>query len=268
MRNRITGGLCALVLCAALALPAGAKGATVEINGVPLDATEGWVEGGTSYVTLSGLCRVVQEYELGWDGSRAKLAGRGVELTARPGDLYIQSNDRALYLPSGVRVAAGRTALPAQVVIQALGGQVQWDGATATARLTLGRTQPQKGEYGAEDLYWLSRIIYAESGGEPLLGQIAVGNVVLNRVKSSQYPNTIKGVVFDTQYGTQFEPVSNGTVYNDPSDTSVLAAKLALEGADVVGHSLYFFAPALSQGTWIVNNRTYHKTIGCHQFYL
>ena len=64
------------------------------------------------------------------------------------------------------------------------------------------------------------------------------------------------------------EPVENGSVYLEPVPASVLAAKLCLEGASVVGECMYFFAPALSPGTWIVNNRTYSTTIGCHRFYL
>ena len=65
----------------------------------------------------------------------------------------------------------------------------------------------------------------------------------------------------------QFEPVSNGTIYNAPTAQSVLAARLALNGTDMVGDCLYFFAPALSPGTWIRENAEYHTTIGCHQFY-
>ena len=57
-------------------------------------------------------------------------------------------------------------------------------------------------------------MISAESQGEPLVGQLAVGNVVLNRVAHQNYPDTIREVVFDDHYGVQFEPVSNGTVYD------------------------------------------------------
>ena len=66
--------------------------------------------------------------------------------------------------------------------------------------------------YDADVVYWLSRIISAESRGEPLIGQIAVGNVVLNRVRSSAFPNTVWGVIFDRKWGVQFSPVSNGTI--------------------------------------------------------
>lgn len=118
------------------------------------------------------------------------------------------------------------------------------------------------------DLYWLSRIISAESRGEDMTGQIAVGNVVLNRVKSAEFPNTIPSVIFDRKHDVQFTPVSNGTVYLPPTAQSIQAAKRALNGENTAGKALYFYAPALSQGTWINANRTYLKTIGCHRFYL
>ena len=95
-----------------------------------------------------------------------------------------------------------------------------------------------------------------------------MGNVVLNRVASREFPNTIPGVIFDRVDGVQFEPVSNSTVYNTPTAQSVEAAKRVLNGERVVGNALYFYAPALSQGVWINANRTYYTTIGCHRFYL
>ena len=118
------------------------------------------------------------------------------------------------------------------------------------------------------DLYWLSRIISAESQGESLTGQIAVGNVVLNRVKSAEFPNSIPAVIFDRKHDVQFTPVSNGTVYLPPTAQSVEAAKRALSGESTAGGAMYFYAPALSQGVWINANRTYLMTIGCHRFYL
>ena len=82
------------------------------------------------------------------------------------------------------------------------------------------------------------------------------------------FPGTIRDVIFDVKYAVQFEPVSNGTIYQEPTERSVLAAKMVLNGTEAVGESLYFYAPALSQGAWINQNRTYYTTIGCHKFYL
>ena len=161
-----------------------------------------------------------------------------------------------------VTVENGATYVPLRLVGEALGCQVEWDpylrGATVTS---------PGAAYDAGELYWLSRIICAESGAESMSGQIAVGNVILNRVRNGSFPNTVEGVIFDRKDAVQFEPVSNGRIYLPPTSQSVEAAKRALDGENVVGSALYFYAPALSQGTWINANRPYQQTIGCHRFY-
>ena len=263
MNRRWKGAVAALLT--ALTITTTAFGAEVVVGDTALPAHQAWVENGTSYITLRAFA-ARSGYALSWDGAQARLSGGGLELTARPGDLYVTANGRPLYVAEGVRVVDGATVLPLRVLADAAGADLTWDG--SAARLDWGQTAPARAAYNSEDLYWLARVISAESRGESLLGQMAVGNVVLNRVKSKQFPNTIKGVVFDKKNGVQFEPVSNGTIYNAPTDSALLAAKLCLEGAEVVGDCLYFFAPALSRGTWIVSNRTYHTTIGCHRFYL
>lgn len=122
--------------------------------------------------------------------------------------------------------------------------------------------------YTSTDLYWMSRIINAEAEAEPYEGKVAVGNVILNRVKSSQFPNTVKGVVFEYYNGIpQFSPVADGTIYNTPNADSIKAAKAVFAGTNVVGNATYFFNPDKSAGTWIVNNKTYVKRIGNHVFY-
>jgi len=265
MNPRWKTALAALAAVFALQMPASAAG--VEVDGTALAADQGWIERGTSYITLRAY-ESVTDYVLSWDGSSAWLTGDGLQLQARPGQSYITVNGRALYVEGGVRVVNGRLTLPLRVLAQATGDELTWDAGTNTARLAAEGAEPPAAAYDEEDLYWLSRVISAESRGEPLRGQMAVGNVVLNRVASSRYPDTVKGVVFDTKHGVQFEPTANGTIYDEPTQSAVLAAKLCLEGADVIGKCLYFFAPSLSPGTWIVNNRTYHTTIGCHRFYL
>ena len=113
----------------------------------------------------------------------------------------------------------------------------------------------------------MSRVISAESRGEPLLGKLAVGTVVLNRVASEEFPDTIYDVIFDRKWGVQFAPVANGTIYDDPTEESVLAARLVLDGARAAGDSLYFLAPDLTNNHWIMENQTHVTTIGCHWFY-
>ena len=264
MNRRWKGAAAALLTTLTLTIPA--LGAEVAVNGNTLPSQQAWVEEGTSYITLRAFAACTP-YELSWDGRHARLTGQGLDLSARPGELYITVNGRALYVEGGVRAVEGKTVLPLRVLAQATGARLSWDRASATALLATEGAAPASASYHEEDLYWLSRVISAESRGESLLGQIAVGNVVLNRVNSQEFPNTIKAVVFDTKHGVQFEPTSNGTIYDTPTESAVLAAKLCLEGAVVVGDCLYFYAPALSAGRWIVNNRTYYTTIGCHKFY-
>ena len=121
--------------------------------------------------------------------------------------------------------------------------------------------------YSDNDLYWLSRIIHAEASGEPFEGKIAVGNVVLNRVKSKNYPNTVYGVIFDKKYGTQFSPVSYGTIYNTPSSDSIKAARKCLEGYSINSEMIFFINPDIATNFWIVKTREYVMTIGNHDFY-
>lgn len=122
--------------------------------------------------------------------------------------------------------------------------------------------------YTLTDLYWLSRIIHAEAEAEPYTGKIAVGNVILNRVNSSSFPNTVKGVIFEYYKNIpQFSPVADGTIYNTPNADSIKAAKAAFSGTSPVGSATYFFNPDKSEGAWIVKNKTLVKRIGNHVFY-
>ena len=98
-------------------------------------------------------------------------------------------------------------------------------------------------------------------------GKIAVGNVVLNRVRSKQFPNTIYGVIFDKKYGVQFAPTANGMIYKAPNADSVIAAKMCLEGYSISSEALYFFNPKYTSGAWVKQNRDYLFTIGNHVFY-
>ena len=255
------------LLTALLLTPsAGAVGATIEIDGTALSPEEAWIENGTSYVTLAAFCRETDR-TLRWSGSAAQVTGGGLDLEAAFGAAHIWSNGRALYLGKPVPVVNGRTALPLRTLAEASGAKLTWDWDTATASLDTEGAVPAQADYDPEDLYWLSRIISAESKGEPLLGQIAVGNVILNRVESAEFPDTIYAVIFDRQHGVQFTPTADGSIYDEPTESAVLAAKLCLEGADAAGDSLYFFAPAVSAGSWITQNRTFHTAIGNHHFY-
>jgi N-acetylmuramoyl-L-alanine amidase len=224
----------------------------------------------TSYVPLRAAAKILcPNARITWENNRAVVTTQNLRLTAKPGDCYLEANGRNLYIANGVKLANGSTMVPIRVLAKATGASVSWDNATGTVLLQRGSGTILSGEsfYDSTSLYWLSRIIYAESSGEPLKGKIAVGNVILNRVKSPDFPNSIYDVIFDAKFGIQFEPVRNGTINNTPNEESILAAKLCLDGASVVGNSIYFLNPNKSTSLWAAKYCVYTATIGKHQFY-
>ena len=112
------------------------------------------------------------------------------------------------------------------------------------------------------DVELLARLIHGEARGEPYVGMVAVGAVVLNRVKSSRFPNTIAGVVY--QAGA-FDAVSDGQINLTPSEQSRRAARDALNGWDPTGGCLYYYNPATATSSWIWT-REVRLEIGGHSF--
>lgn len=108
----------------------------------------------------------------------------------------------------------------------------------------------------------LARVVYGEARGEPYTGQVAVAAVVLNRVKSSKFPNTISGVVY--QNGA-FDAVSDGQINMTPDETAKKAAQDALNGWDPSYGAIYYFNPNTATNKWIWS-RPMTVTIGKHRF--
>ena len=114
------------------------------------------------------------------------------------------------------------------------------------------------------DIQLMARAINGEARGEPYEGQVAVGAVILNRVKSSQFPNSISGVIY--QSGA-FTAVADGQInHSIAEDSSVYkAARDAINGWDPTGGCIYYFNPATATNKWIWS-RPVVKTIGKHRF--
>ena len=108
----------------------------------------------------------------------------------------------------------------------------------------------------------LAKLIYGESRGEPYTGQVAVGAVVINRVKSSSFPNTISGVIY--QSGS-FDAVSDGQINMTPDSTAKKAAQDAINGWDPSYGAIYYFNPNTATNKWIWS-RPMTVTIGKHRF--
>ena len=114
-----------------------------------------------------------------------------------------------------------------------------------------------------ENVYLLGQLIYSEAGVEPYEGQIAVGEVVLNRLYSSNEYSGIYDVIFKPG---QFDVVTYGTIYNVPSEESILAGVHAILGETPTNGAIYFDDPRICT-SWASKNRPYAIKIGNHQFY-
>lgn len=114
--------------------------------------------------------------------------------------------------------------------------------------LSLGGSSTPASSNNSNDLYLLGKCIYAEARGEPYTGMVAVGAVILNRVKSSKFPNTISGVIY--QAGA-FTAVADGQMNLSPNQTALNAAQDALNGWDPTYGCLYYFNPATATNKWI-----------------
>ena len=116
--------------------------------------------------------------------------------------------------------------------------------------------------FSSSDVYLLARTIYAEGRGEPYTGQVAIGAVVLNRVRSSQFPNTISGVVYQKH---AFTAVTDGQINLTPNETAMRAARDAINGWDPTGGAIYYYNPAVATSAWIFDRQTV-TVIGKHVF--
>lgn len=114
----------------------------------------------------------------------------------------------------------------------------------------------------AQEVEWLAQMIYAEARGEPYLGQVAVGAVIINRMLNPEFPNTLRGVLFQRN---AFQPIQNGSFYQKPNESARRAALEALNGHDPTGGALYFFNPRLSNDRFM-HSRPAKVTIGSHRF--
>ena len=261
-KKRLLSALCALAISAGCA--AAAHAADVRVNGQTLP-TDSIVRNGTTYSPLVPLLDALGGWETVWDSAqRCALTDTDLFALRVPvGEGFVFVDGFLFGLTGDTFIENGRTYVPLRALANLFGATVNFSGWDTP--ITVTSTPPIP--YTEEDFYWLARVISAESQGESLYGQIAVGNVVLNRTASSEFPNTIKQVVFDTKNAVQFEPTANGTIYNEPTTQSILAAHLALRGVSAADNCMYFFNPSLSEGKWIRENRTYFTTIGCHRFY-
>ncbi len=125
-----------------------------------------------------------------------------------------------------------------------------------------GSTPTGSGVSRSDDVNVLARAIHAEAKGEPYEGKVAVGAVILNRVRNPAFPNTIAGVIYQP---CAFEPVKRGAINETPNNDSYRAARDALNGWDPTSGAIYFWNPATASSPWIWTRKITLR-IGKHVF--
>ena len=203
-----------------------------------------------------------------------ELLGESIYMTGSEDAEYMQANYRYLYTPEGYIVENGRLYLSEAVIEKVFGLKLTVYGdpkavevSTDGLSIIPGGSNYYEINYNTEDLFWLPRIIYAETRDQPMEGLIGVGNVVYNRVKHELFPDTVFEVIFDNEYAVQFTPAATGAVMGEPDERSCVAAYLCLEGYNTVGDSLYFVNPEKGKSAWFEEELQFVCSIGDHDFY-
>jgi hypothetical protein len=188
----------------------------------------------------------------------------------------LQMDGTRLVLPSGKADVIHRpegTYIPLRFAAESLGLSVGYDTLTGTVSLQSSHknTASSGNSSSDKDLYWLEQITEAEAGGEAYEGKIAVAAVILNRVDSPDWPNSIQEVIFQivevngvSYY--QFSPVLDGRLYEvTPNAETARAVQAALSGEDPTVGATVFYNPAKTDNRW-VRERPVNTTIGNHIF--
>lgn len=257
----------AFTLSAAAAGPTGGGNVSISFDGAaPTQSVTSFIQDGTTWVAIRDFAEAMGPSTVIWSPYTATVMAPNLVIYATVGEQYIIANGRYLHVPDGCLLLDGSVMVPIRALAKAYDAAVTWIPTTKTVLVTTGSgaIAPASVFYNDNDVYWLSRIINAEARGESLAGKIAVGNVVLNRVASPQYPNTVREVIFDKAHGVQFTPAYSGAIYNTPSEESIVAAKIALDGGNTAGRSLFF---ANTAKCWAAKVRPYEMTIGNHFFF-
>lgn len=224
----------------------------------------------TTYVSMAGMAKALDQSAAAvYDGSTGTVTvtTANLTMTARLGAQYVVANDRYLYVEQPIGQSNGTLMVPLSVVTEAFDAKLSWDAATGKILVQRGSGALVSGDtyYNQDDLFWLARVMYAEAGNQGLKGQMAVGNVVLNRVESAIFPNTVHGVLAQKN---QFSTYKGGALANrTPTESCIIAAKLVMDGGVVeeVEDALWFDAKC--KNSWAARNKTCLAVIGGHKFY-
>lgn len=201
----------------------------------------------TVYVPLRFVANALNA-EVIWDGTvgKATINDNNRTLELIPNSNIVTVNGEKFELESNLPVINCRTMVPLRFVAENLECKVDWNQQTYTVEISReGVVVPTLSLYNRgytdEDLHFLAKIVTVEANNIVFDAKIAVANVVLNRKNSPEFPNTVKGVIYDKKYGVQFPPAHKSSFKNKvPSTDSIIAAKMALEGVNNISTCLFF----------------------------
>lgn len=240
------------------------------VNGVPVsENVQRQVVKGVTYVSLLDMAKEMDETaKCSWNPNtkNATVTTEHLSLSAVGGQLYLVANGRYLYIEETVQQKGDDLLVPLHTLMRAFDAQLFWNGETGITSVITGSGGIVSGDsfYQSDNLFWLSRVVFAESGNQPLEGQMGVAMVVMNRVNRSAYPNTILGVISQQN---QFSVYQNGALANrTPNASSIVAAKLVMDGGIVaeLKNATHFDSLSVS---WASRNLTRLAKIGGHSFY-
>ena len=246
----------------------------VYFDGILCD--RGYYEDETLYLAPEAICSYFgldTSTSVSSEGFTVSMAG--IELKGRAGQEYMEAQGRYFYTPRFYIEENDRIYLPIDVIERFFGVKFDFYPEELRAELNYGvlalietGSDYYEKHFPGDELYWLSRIIYAEARDQPMAGLIGVGNVVYNRVESDLYPYTVFDVIFERKKDVvQFDPAATGGVLEDPDQRSVIAACLCMEGYSTVGDCMFFVNPDRGDSTWFEKDLEFVVSIGDHDFY-
>lgn len=244
----------------------------VDINGNYLD------NGGKGFLDTDGITYIPVRFASNALGAQVSWNQAKCQATVKKGSttLVFDPASNICYVNGKKNKAeqkhiGGVLYINANFLFPALGGKVGWDSYRYEVKVTVpGYYVPSEyieTYYTPDDLYWLSKITTCEAGNVSFVGKVMVANVILNRRASKSFPNTIKEVIYDKKFGTQFPPAHNGSIDKaNPTTHTILACKAALNGLMLAPDCLYFNYASNKTG-WVAKNRQLYKVVGNQAFY-
>ena len=264
----------ALFLCLSTLLggqnPAGLGKYRIYVDGIrAADRGLTRVEDGEMWVPVRELSILLGATTIAWEEDEGMLTvlAPGMTLTAKAEEPWLEVNGVCLLVEGGLRPVRGGVLAPLDTLCRAYGAS--WQEGEQGVEITSGAVPvPQWQDcYYYTDLYWLSRLVHAESQSESFECKVAVAEVVVNRLASDWFPDTVREVIFDQENGVQFSPTLDGNIYNSPSGESIAAAKAALCGSNTMDDDVLFFVLAGLEDDWVSQNRPFVTQIGVTAFY-